>query len=171
MFLENAPWYDDIRNLIGTRTVQTIIISLCAMIFCQLIKLITFSIKEKKLYIKALFTTGGMPSSHTATVISLTVLLGLFQYADTGTLDYSFAVALVFACIVIHDAMGVRLEASRHAKILNNLLKNEDPQIRVEQGFGKKGVLKELLGHKPVEVVGGVIVGVLFAVFGYLIVI
>lgn len=171
MFPNTSPLYEDIKNLIVTRTVQIIIISLCSLVFCQIIKVILFSIKEKKLVLKALFTTGGMPSSHTATVISLTVSLGLIQYADNGTLDYSFAVALVFALIVIHDAMGVRLEASKHAKILNNLLKDEDSQTRVEQGFGKKGILKELLGHKPIEVVGGIIVGIIFAIVGFFIVV
>lgn len=171
MFLNSTQqWYDDVRKLIGTRTVQVIIISLCSMIFCQILKVIIFSIKEKKLVIKALFTTGGMPSSHTATVISLVVSLGLFQYADNGTLDYSFAVALIFACIVIHDAMGVRLEASKHAQILNNLLKDQDKQTRIELGFGKKGILKELLGHKAFEVFGGVIVGLLFSIIAFVIV-
>lgn len=171
MFLSNPqPWYEEIRQISGTRTVQIIIISLCSMVFCQILKFILFSIKERKPVFKALVTTGGMPSSHTATVISLVVSLGLFQYADSGTLDYSFAVALIFACIVIHDAMGVRLEASKHAQILNNLLKDEDKQTRIELGFGKKGKLKELLGHKAFEVVGGIIVGLLFSVISFLII-
>ncbi len=169
MFLDaNDLWYEA-RELIGTRTVQIIIISLCALLICQILKVVIFSIKEKKLVLKALFTTGGMPSSHTATVISLVVSMGMFQYHDTNSLDYSFAVALIFACIVIHDAMGVRLEASKHAQILNNLVKDEDEQTRIELGFGKKGKLKELLGHKAFEVAGGIIVGLLFAIVGFFI--
>lgn len=167
MFLEGDAWYNELQELIGIRTVQVILFSLLSMLFCQFLKVIIFSIKEKKLMIKALFTTGGMPSSHTATVITLVVLMGFFQMSDSGKLEYSFAVALIFACIVIHDAMGVRLEASKHAQILNNLVKNEDEQTRIELGFGKKGKLKELLGHKAFEVVGGIIVGLIFAIVGY----
>ena len=120
MFLENAPWYDDIRNLIGTRTVQTIIISLCAMIFCQLIKLITFSIKEKKLYVKALFTTGGMPSSHTAGVVALTTAVGF----TAGVSTYIFAISFVFSvrrfiCFLhLLTASSVSIiSTNRHARI------------------------------------------------------
>ncbi len=171
MFLDtDGNLWQDARKLISTRTVQIIIISLCAMVFCQVLKVIIFSIREKKFVLKALFTTGGMPSSHTATVVSLVASMAIFQIADNGTLDYSFAVALVFACIVIHDAMGVRLEASKHAKILNNLVKDEDEQTRIDLGFGKKGKLKELLGHKAFEVVGGIIIGVLFSLIGFIIV-
>ncbi len=169
--MNDENWYDNLKNLASTRTIQIIIISLMAMFFCQILKVIIFSIKEKKLNIGVLFTTGGMPSSHTATVIALVISMGLFQTYDSGSLDYSFAVALIFAFIVIHDSMGIRLEASKHAQILNNLVKDEDEKNRIELGFGKKGKLKELLGHKAIEVVGGILVGTLFAVFSYLVVI
>lgn len=158
-----------LKELVNMRTFQVIVISLISMSLCQLLKFIVFSIKEKKFMFKTLITTGGFPSSHTSCVTSLVISIGLFQFHDSGELTYSFAIALVFATIVIHDAMGVRLEASKHAKILNNLVSNEDMETKQKLGFGKKGHLKELLGHKGFEVLGGFLLGVLVAIVGYLI--
>ena len=93
----------------------------------------------------------------------------LFQLHDTGMLDWSFCVALIFSIIVIHDAMGVRLEASKHAKILNNLTSEMTVEEKRTIGFGKKGFLKEMLGHKSFEVAGGIFIGVLSAIIGFVI--
>lgn len=158
---------EGINHLISVRAIQVIILSAISMTLCQILKFIIFSVKEKKMVYKSLITTGGMPSSHTASVTTLVISLGLFQYHDTNGLDYSFAVALVFAMIVIHDAMGVRLEASKHAKILNNLVKHEDVETKKQLGFGNKGYLKELLGHKGFEVIGGFLFGTMISLIGY----
>lgn len=133
---------------------------------CQLLKLIITSIRHKKVMWRSLFSTGGFPSSHSSSVITLVISLGIFEMHDVGGLDYSFAVAATVAFIVIHDSMGVRLEASKHAKILNNMVENEPLAIKQELGFGRKGHLKELLGHKFVEVFAGIIYGVLVAIIG-----
>ncbi len=161
--------YETIREIIGDRTIQVLVMALISMTFCQLTKFVYFSIKQHKLAWGALMTTGGMPSSHTASVITLTVLIGMFQIKDEGALDYSFAVSLVFAIIVIHDAMGIRFEASKHAKILNKLVDDEDIETKRNLGFGKQGKLNELLGHKGFEVLGGIIVGTIIAIIGYFI--
>ncbi len=154
------------RELINQRSVQTIILCFVSMVLCQTLKFILMSIKERRLLWKALFTTGGTPSSHTSTVITLVLSLGIFQIHDDNMIDYSFAVALAISAIVIHDAMGVRLETSKHAKILNNMVENEPDETKIDLGFGKKTKLKELVGHKPLEVFYGFLFGILIAVVG-----
>lgn len=154
-------------NALQTDVMLVILFSLCSMWCCQILKVIISSIIKKSLQWKLLFSTGGFPSSHTSFVVTVTLLIGLLQMLKYDGLDWSFAVSFVFACIIIHDAMGVRLEASKHAKILNNMTNEIPHEEKVELGFGKKGQLKEMLGHKGYEVLGGVVVGILFAVIGY----
>lgn len=158
-------------DLNGIRTIQVMILSIIAMTVCQLLKFLIFSIKEHKLMFKTLMTTGGMPSSHTATVVTLVSSMAMFQLHDYGTLNYSFAVALIFATIIIHDAMGIRLESGKHAKILNNLVADKDLEVKKDLGYGKHGKLKELLGHKLTEVFGGFLLGLLVGIVGYFIIV
>lgn len=101
--------------------------------------------------------------------MTLVTSLFCFQLHDISGLDWSFAVALIFAIVTIHDAMGVRLEASKHAQILNNLAKDMPMEEKQSIGFGKKGFLKEMLGHKFFEVLGGMLLGIIFGVSGYFI--
>lgn len=157
-----------LRSIISTRAVQIIVISLVSLFLAQFIKFVIISIKEKKLDWKLLVSTGGFPSSHCALVVTLCVTLGMFQYHDLdGNLDWSFAVALIISVIIIHDAMGVRLEASKHAKILNNLAADMSDEEKKELGYGKKGRLKEMLGHKGIEVLGGIIFGAIIGLIGF----
>ena len=102
------------------------------------------------------FGDGGMPSGHSATVASLAVFTAL----RCGTGSFQFAMAAIFAIIVCHDAMGVRLETGKHAALFNdlveafNILATEDlPEVK----------LKELVGHTPTQVSAGVIIGILNA--------
>ena len=106
--------------------------------------------------LERLFGDGGMPSGHSATVASLAVFTAL----RCGTGSFQFAMAAIFAIIVCHDAMGVRLETGKQAALLNdlveafNILSTEDlPEVK----------LKELLGHTPPQVSAGVIIGILNA--------
>ncbi|WP_162150729.1 divergent PAP2 family protein [Acholeplasma equifetale] len=144
-----------------------IIITLSAMLIAQVLKFMIHALIYKKFDQSVLISTGGMPSSHSALVTSLVTSIGLFEYHDNQTVGYPFAIALVLALVVLHDSMGIRYEASKHARELNqiklrlNLIENID----VEE---KK--LKEALGHKPKEVLAGIILGVVIALIGYLIV-
>ena len=106
--------------------------------------------------LERLFGDGGMPSGHSATVASLAVFTAL----RCGTGSFQFAMAAIFAIIVCHDAMGVRLETGKQAALLNdlveafNILSTEDlPEVK----------LKELVGHTPTQVSAGVIIGILNA--------
>ncbi len=143
---------------------SVLIISISAMLIAQVSKFFVDWIVNKKLNESILISTGGMPSSHSALVTALFVSIGMFDVYTNNTLSISFAIALVVALVVIHDSMGIRLEASKHAMELNvikyrlNLIENID----IEE---KK--LKEKLGHKPKEVLVGILLGTLIGVIGF----
>ena len=110
--------------------------------------------------------SGGMPSSHSSTVVSLAVAIGV-SYGVDSTL---FALALIFAIVVMYDATGVRRETGKQAVILNRLLL-DNPFSWTGEEFDKK--LKEYVGHRPLQVLMGAILGVLIAlimgdVYGYI---
>lgn len=133
--------------------------SIIALLAAQFLKFITFSIKEKSLYPKALISTGGMPSSHSALVTSLTASIYLYE-----GIGLYFAISLTLALVVIHDSMGIRLEASKHAMMLNDI--SEKLGLETEH-INKGKALKEPLGHFPKEVFAGVILGILISILGY----
>lgn len=99
--------------------------------------------------------SGGMPSSHSAMVVTAAVMVG----ATRGFNTPEFAMAVVVACIVMYDAAGVRRETGRQATVINQILK--DVLINGKQISDAE--LKELVGHKPVEVAGGALVGLVVA--------
>ncbi len=113
--------------------------------------LITFWL-DKKLDWRRCFGMGGMPSSHTAFVISLMMAIA-FQ---DGVGSSVFAVSFALAAIVIYDAMGVRRETGRQSAVLNQIV----TEMLVEGKPITEQQLKELVGHSPIEVLGGLIVGV-----------
>ena len=158
-----------LTDIISNRALQIVLLCFISMLFCQVLKFIIISIKNRSIEWPVLFSTGGFPSSHTSTCVTLVVSLFLFQLHDlNGRLDWSFAVSVVFTSISIHDAMGVRLEASKHAKILNHITSDIPDEEKKKIGFGKKDTLKEMLGHKGIEVLGGVALGLIVGIIGYL---
>ena len=98
-----------------------------------------------------LLSTGGMPSSHSALVVALSVAVGL-QEGFTSPL---FAISWVLAMIVIYDAIGIRRHAGDHARVLNLMI----DELFTGHPLAEKE-LKELLGHTPREVIGGVLLGI-----------
>jgi acid phosphatase family membrane protein YuiD len=114
-----------------------------------------------------LHSTGGFPSSHTSFVVSLITTLGMIQFHDLGYLDWSFSVALAFGILTLHDAMGVRYEATKHAIILNRLVATIPDDKKEALGLVNQPVLKELLGHKKYEVFAGAILGVAISMIGF----
>lgn len=160
--------WESLKNLITLRSMQILFLSIASMILCQVLKFAIISIKRKKTNWRLLISTGGFPSSHSGLCVTMCITLGMFQWHDlNGKLDWSFAVAVIISVIVIHDAMGVRLEASKHAVILNNLVSNMTEEDKQDLGFGPKGKLKEMLGHKGLEVLGGILVGVIVGITGF----
>ena len=119
-------------------------------------KIIYESIKKKHLTIQIAIHDGGMPSSHTATVIGLSTAIFLHEGMSTV-----FWMSLVFAFVVMKDATGIRWETGQQAKVINQILK------KLRMGKVVDEELKELLGHTEAQVVGGFIVGVIFSYLGY----
>ena len=119
----------------------------------QVLKTIIHAIINKKFVLERMVGDGGMPSGHSATVTSLAVISALTYGFDS----HQFAVTALLAIIVCHDAMGVRLETGKQAMILNELVKafeelnSEDlPEVK----------LKEFVGHTPIQVIAGILLGV-----------
>lgn len=128
----------------------------------QVIKVIIHAIIYKTLAWERLFGDGGMPSGHSATVSSLAVICGLI----CGTGSAQFAISAILAIIVCHDATGVRWETGKQAQLLNELVeafndlsKDALPEVK----------LKEFVGHTPVQVLAGILIGVANAFVMYMV--
>ncbi|ESW21989.1 hypothetical protein PHAVU_005G117000 [Phaseolus vulgaris] len=121
----------------------------------QFLKIFTTWYKEKRWDSKRLLDSGGMPSSHSATVSALVVAIGLQEGAGSS----AFAVAVVLACIVMYDASGVRLHAGRQAELLNQIVCELPP----EHPLSNVRPLRDSLGHTPLQVVAGGILGCIIA--------
>lgn len=141
--------------------------SFSAIIFAQFIKVPLHYLVTRKVDWTLLTSTGGMPSSHSAAVTSLSTAVAL----DTGLDSTMFAISAVFAMIVMYDAKGVRRQAGEQAAALNrltadfqrmlvetNIWKNKSKTEKQEEIIK----LKELLGHKPIEVFFGGLTGILW---------
>ena len=131
-----------------------IISSLAAWATAQILKTIIYAIAHRELDLERLFGDGGMPSGHSATVTALSVTAGIEYGLDSAP----FAIAAVLAIVVMHDAMGVRLEAGKHAKALNELM-----NLVSSKDLTPDDKLKELLGHTPLQVCFGALLGLLVA--------
>ena len=121
--------------------------------FIQLSKFFTDLIINKKINIKRLMGAGGMPSSHSAVVSSLAILIGREYGFDSGI----FALSLIMAFVVMYDAAGIRRAAGKQASILNKIL--ETPGLTTGEVQER---LIEALGHTPVQVFVGAIIGAIF---------
>ena len=120
--------------------------------FCiQTFKVIWDLVKTHKFNFKRLIGAGGMPSSHTAIVVSLTTMIG----KDYGVDSAIFAVSAIFSAVVMYDATGVRRAAGKQAKILNKII--ETPGLTSLQVSER---LVEVLGHTPIQVIVGAALGV-----------
>ena len=117
----------------------------------QLFKLIYDLVKTKKFNFKRILGAGGMPSSHSAVVTSLTTLIGKYEGVGTPI----FALSFIVAFVVMYDACGVRRAAGKQAALLNKLV--ETPGLTGVQVSEK---LVEVLGHTPVQVIVGALIGI-----------
>ena len=128
--------------------------TLAAWIIAQTVKVTVGLIRQKKLDFRWFIGTGGMPSSHAAGASCLATAVGLQHGFDS----VHFALAAAFALVVMFDAQGVRRAAGKQAHILNKM--TEDIYW---QGKIKDNRLRELIGHTPIEVIAGVLLGVAIA--------
>lgn len=135
---------------------QTAVISWLA---AQILKVIIVFIIDKRLDFTRLTGSGGMPSSHSSFTVSLAAATGFACGFDS----VEFAVAAAFSIVVMYDASGVRRSAGQQAAILNRIVERVGKDDISETG--KK--LKELLGHTPMEVFAGAILGLIIAIIRY----
>ena len=138
----------------------------------QVLKLIITLVTTREVVLERLVGAGGMPSAHSALVCSMTVAMAKAE----GFRSPLFALALAFAAVVMYDAMGVRRAAGEHAKALNRMafdLRSLSENLSdffedIEQGelsreSPEEKELKEFLGHTPLQVLGGALLGILIA--------
>lgn len=131
---------------------------IAAWLASSLLKVIFYAVQNKKINIRRLIGNGGMPSNHSASVVSLAAAVGF----NEGWNSTALAISLILAFIVMIDASGVRLAASKHAKALNEITEEvfKDGQFHYEK-------FNELLGHTPTQVLAGGLIGALISVIFY----
>ncbi|AFY41338.1 divergent PAP2 family protein [Nostoc sp. PCC 7107] len=139
----------DIADILDNRV---LVVALIACFIAQALKLVIEVVKNQKLNVRVLVTTGGMPSAHSALVTALAAGIG----QTVGWASPEFALATVFAIIVMYDAAGVRQAAGKQARILNQMI----AELFDEKHEFSQDRLKELLGHTPVQVIAGSALGI-----------
>lgn len=139
----------DVANILHN---QVLLVALIACISAQGLKLVIDLIRSRKLNVTYLLSPGGMPSAHSALVGALATSVGLTK----GWSSTEFAIACLFAIIVMYDAAGVRQSAGKQAKILNQIV---DELFQEEHNLNEQR-LKELLGHTPFQVLVGLSLGI-----------
>ncbi len=135
-------------------TNEVLMISVFACFLAQFVKI--FTGKDKLIQPSRIFTSGGMPSSHSSFVTSLATLVGI----ERGFNSTDFAIVCVFALIIMYDASGVRRAVGKQAEILNQIVEDLHNHKPIEHQR-----LKELVGHTPIEVLFGAILGILTALW------
>lgn len=148
------------NQIIDFVTNPFIVTGVSSWMIAQIIKFIINIIINKECDPKKLFSSGGMPSGHCATVCSVAFLSAL-RY---GTGSFQFAISLIFCFIVCHDAMGVRRETGKQAVVINNmadffkeLSSDKLPEVK----------LKDSVGHTPLQVTMGILLGIVNACVMY----
>lgn len=138
-----------------------LLVALSSWFWAQLIKTILHAIVTKRVDFTRLVGDGGMPSGHSATVSSLATAAALVY----GLGSFEFAIALVFAIVVCKDAMGVRLETGKQAAIINDIVEAFNVLTSEEKLPDAK--LKEFVGHTPLQVIAGILLGIVNAALLY----
>ncbi len=138
-------------DLIKNKILMT---TIAAWVIAQSLKVLIGIIRERKFDFRWFVGTGGMPSAHTTGASCLATAIGL----EYGLSSAYFALAVSFAIVVMFDAQGVRRATGRQARILNRITEDIYWQGRINEGR-----LRELIGHTPVEVIGGFLLGLTIA--------
>ena len=145
------------NNLIGFIQNKYIYIPVLLWFGIQLFKLIYDLVTTKKFNFKRIMGAGGMPSSHSAVVTCLATLIGKSEGVDS----IMFAMATIFAMVVMYDAAGVRRAAGKQAHLLNKII--ETPGLT---GVEVQERLVEVLGHTPLQVIVGAAIGIIVGILG-----
>ena len=146
----------NIENWVNTGY-EVLFISLTVPVIAQIIKFFLHLLMDRKVDFRLFTTTGGMPIAHSACVVGLSTTVGLLRGFDS----VEFAIAMGQALVVMYDAAGLRRAAGRQAACLNRIL--DDFYKHEIQAIG--GRLKELLGHTPIQVFWGAVLGFVYAYY------
>ena len=143
-----------IRDVLNLNPILTV--ALLAWFVAQVLKTLINFILLGKFQLERMWGDGGMPSAHSATVCAMVIATARSE----GFSSAIFAVAAVVAIITMHDAMGVRRETGEQAKVLNKMIEQWIDVTEKNAPFLQNMHLKEMVGHTPLQVVAGVLVGV-----------
>jgi uncharacterized protein len=141
-------------------TYPELVCCMAGWMVASILKIPTYYFIHKKINLVQAFGTGGMPSSHAALMVSTTLGIGLFDGYNSPV----FALAIAVSMVVLYDAAGVRRQAGIHAERINMIFN----EIFQGKPIGEKE-LKEMLGHTPIEVMGGILTGIVTALVIWLI--
>ncbi|MBM7561563.1 divergent PAP2 family protein [Fusibacter tunisiensis] len=133
---------------------KVLIAAFIAWFIAQFLKVLITFVIEKEFRFERLHGSGGMPSSHTSTIVAASTAIGLLEGWETPF----YGLSLIMAFIVMYDASGVRRSVGKQAKIINDIIKDIYKHKHLEEEH-----LKELVGHKPTEVAVGAILGIIIA--------
>ena len=123
----------------------------------QVLKALLYTLLNREFKFERLFGSGGMPSSHASTMLAAVMAATM----EHGPQSFEFAITVLLALIVLHDARGVRLETGRQAEVLNKLMRHGD----LKELFQDEDYLKELVGHTLIQVIIGSLIGIVTGVF------
>jgi acid phosphatase family membrane protein YuiD len=142
---------DFMDEIVANRVFMAAMVS---WIIAQSLKVLISLLVDKEFKFERFHGSGGMPSSHTATIVAASTAIGIMD----GWSSSVYALSLIMAFIVMYDASGVRRSVGKQAKLLNDIIKDLYKHKHLEEEK-----LKELVGHKPTEVAVGALLGILIA--------
>lgn len=137
----------------GVLSNRILLAAFCGWLVAQVLKTIIYVAVNKNFNPERLLGDGGMPSSHSATVMAMVTSTAFYFGSDT----FEFAVTAILALIVMHDAMGVRRETGKQAKVINNMM---DWFVQMDSDISPEEKLKEFVGHSPTQVFFGALLGI-----------
>ncbi len=137
-------------------TNKVVIVPICSWAIAQLLKVIVILIQKKRLDLRYLVISGGMPSSHSAFVSALATSVALIQ----GLGSVAFGISAIFALVVIYDAAGVRRSVGQQSVVLNRIIR----ELRLRRPLTELGRdFKEFVGHTQFQVIIGALLGIVIA--------
>ena len=142
-------WADLLNN-------EVLLIALCTWAIAQVLKVVVILVQEKRLAWNYFFTSGGMPSAHSATVCALATSLAMIDGMDS----IGFSISAVLAVVVMYDAAGVRQSVGQHSAILNLIVKELSKRVTKLE---REKDFREFIGHTPFQVIMGALLGVFVA--------
>lgn len=147
-------------NLLAIFDNKVLISVMLGWLLAQALKIPTEYLRSRRWLWTMFFAAGGMPSSHTALMVAGTLSIGLYHGFDNPL----FALAVAITMIIAHDASGVRRQAGIHAERINVLFEE-----LLHGHIWNEDELKEVIGHTPLEVIGGIILGLLIAIVQWIV--